>query len=352
MASNSLKVGVVGCGVIAATHVPYIRKAGGDVVAVSDLSLSQANELADRHRIEKIYRAPEEMFECERPDVVHVLTPPHTHARVAVAALERGIHTLVEKPLVLDPGEIASMVDAAERGGAMLTADHNRLFDPPMLEARRLVDSGALGDLVAVESYQSGNASDRAWLGQLAGGGLGDLIPHPLYLQLAFLGPVDRLTATAYGLRESDGAPEELRVLMQGEGPSGMLTISTNAQPGLNTLKLCGTKTTVEVNLNNMTLVRRRDYAVPKVIAKPLPNLDEAKQLVQQTASNTIAFLRGTVRFYPGMGELIRRFYAAVRDGSAPPVSIDEAAEVVRVTSRIWDSVEAGGWNVRNTGGE
>ena len=135
----------------------------------------------------------------------------------------------------------------------------------------------------------------------------------------------------------AEGRLDEVRVLMQGdEGGSGLLTISTRARPQLNTLKLYGTQMTVEVNLNNMTLVRRRDYRAPKVVAKSLPNLDEAWSLVRQTAVNTINFLRGRVRYYPGMGTLIERFYAALRSGGPAPVGIAEGAEVVRVTEEIW----------------
>jgi predicted dehydrogenase len=331
-----IRVGVVGCGIIADAHLPYIKKAGGVVVGAADPSLRVASDLADRHAIQRTYRSAEELFDVEKPNVVHVLTPPHTHADVAVAALERGIHTLVEKPLALTMADTERMVAAASRGNAVLTADHNRLFDPPMLEARRLVDEGALGEIVAIESYQAGAASERSWLSRLAGGGIGDLVPHPLYLQLAFLGPVLNVQAHAFG---SDGNPRELRVLMQGEGRSGSLTISTGANPGLNTLKLCGTKMTVEVNLNNMSLVRRRDYAVPKIIAKPLPNLDEASQLVKQTLQTTVNFLRGTVRYYPGMGTLIERFYQSLREGTEPPVTTAQAVDVVAATEKIWAAV-------------
>ncbi len=335
-----LRVGVVGCGTIALAHIPYIQKAGGDLVALADLSIRQSSELADRFGVQRVYRGAEEMFDQERLDVVHVLTPPNSHAKVAVAALDRGIATLVEKPMALDQNEVAAMAAAAKRSGAILTVDHNRLFDPPMLEARRLWESGELGDLVAIESFQAGRASDRAWLGDIAGGGLGDLVPHPLYLQLYFLGEVDELHATAFS-PSGGSAPEELRVLMKGRGKTGVLTISMNTAPGMNTLKLCGTKMTVEVNLNNMTLVKRRDYKVPKIIAKPLPNLDEAWQLVRQTGQNTIDFVRGRIRYYPGMGELITRFYDAVRRGTSAPVSIEEAAAVVDVTGRIWSELAA-----------
>lgn len=339
-ADGRLRIGIIGCGIIANAHLPYVKQAGGEPVAVCDLSIATAGELADRFGIQRVYRDVEEMLACEKLDAVHILTPPHTHARVAILVLEKGIPALIEKPLALRVDEVEAMAAAARRGNTFFTADHNRLFDPPMLEAKRIVESGELGELVAIESYQAGVASEREWLGELAGGGIGDLVPHPLYLQLYFLGAVDRLEAMAFSPKGS-GRIEELRVLMQGEGRTGSLTISMNASPMMNTLKLCGSKMTVEVNLNNMTIVKRRDYKVPKIIAKPLPNLDESWQLVSQTTRNTVDFVRGKIRFYPGMGELIRRFYDAVRRGTPPPVSEAEAAAVVDVTARIWAAVGA-----------
>ncbi len=340
--ASQLRVGVVGAGVIAETHIPYIRKAGGLVVGLADVSLVRANEIADRFAIQNIYRGVGDMIAAAAPDVVHVLTPPHTHAAVAVDALERGVHVLVEKPLAVKTTEVEAMARAAERGGAMLCVDHNRLFDPIMREVRRMADSGELGDIVAVESYQAGLASERAWLSDLPGGGLGDLMPHPLYLQLAFMGRVREVKVNGFSCRGGVGL-EELRVLMEGENCSGVLSISTNARPHLNTLKLYGSKMTVEANMNNMTIITSRDYAAPKVIAKSLPNLDAAYGLVRQTAVNTVNFLRGKVRYYPGMGTLIARFYDAIRTGGVPPVSWAEGGEVVRVTNAIWDAVGASG---------
>ncbi len=335
---KSLKVGFAGCGVIAQTHIGYVREAGGEVVGVADVSTARGNDFADRYGVQRTYTSVERLLDVETPDVVHILTPPHTHADTAVAALSRGVHVLVEKPLATDPADVARMARAAEESGAMLTVDHNRLFDPPMLEASRMLASGELGDVVAVESFQAGQASERGWLSSLPGGGLGDLVPHPLYLQLAFTGPVSDLDAYVVE-RPGVSRPEELRVLMKGEHCSGVLTISINASPAMNTLKLYGTKMTVEVNLNNMTIVKRREFRLPKILAKPMPNLDEARQLLAQTVVNTVGFVTGKVRYYPGMGELIRRFYTAIRADADPPVSIAEGGEVVRVTSRIWERV-------------
>ena len=67
--------------------------------------------------------------------------------------------------------------------------------------------------------------------------------------------------------------------------------------------KLYGTQMTIEVNLNNMTLVRRRDYVAPKVIAKSLPNLDEAWSLTRQTIVNAVNF-PGTRMTRAGQGRI------------------------------------------------
>jgi len=340
--SSSTSVGLVGAGIISGVHGPYIRKAGADVVAIADADLGAANDLADRFDVQRTYADAGSMLAAEELDVVHVLTPPHTHAEIAVNALEAGVHVVVEKPAALSVEEVNRMVAAADKAGRMLCVDHNRLFDPVMLEARRLVADGVLGDLVGVESYQAGHASERAWLSQLTGGGLGDLLPHPLYLQLAFLGPVDELQAWAFDRRDEKG-PRELRVLMKSGDVSGMLTISMNAHPQSNTLRLYGTRMTVDVNLNNMTIIRRVVRNVPKLIGKSLPNLEEAWQLFSQTGRSTVEFLTGKTRFYPGMGNLLSRFYSAVDEGGESPVSVDEARSVVDVTQQIWAAIAKDG---------
>ena len=146
---KKLRVGVIGCGTISETHLPYIRKAGGEIVGLADVSLVQANDLADRFAVQRIYRTARELIDAEKPDLVHVLTPPHTHAAVAVEALERGVHVLVEKPMAVDPGRGGGHGSRRSRAPErLLTVDHNRFFDPVMLEARAW-PKRALGDIVA-----------------------------------------------------------------------------------------------------------------------------------------------------------------------------------------------------------
>jgi hypothetical protein len=111
------------------------------------------------------------------------------------------------------------------------------------------------------------------------------------------------------------GQLEEVRLIGDGEIALGGVTLSLFAQPFMNRLTLLGSEASLEVNLNNMTLIR--------------PNLNEASQLVVSTIENTVAFATGRQRFYPGIGAHLRELYAQVAAGGEPPVSAAEGRDVV-----------------------
>jgi predicted dehydrogenase len=289
------------------------------------------------------YADVDELLSAAQPDAVHVVTPPSTHAPLSIQLLRAGVHVLVEKPMALSVGEADAMIAAAQRAQRHLTADHNRWFDPVMRDARLLLESGRLGDLVGVEVFQGAAAgeadgapgAESHWSAQLPGGTLFNLAPHPMYLLRGFVGDVERLEVIAAS--DSDGHLRELRAIVAGQRALGSLTISTQTHPFMNRLTLFGSASTVEVNLNNMTLIIRRTHKVPKVIGKVLPNIDEAVQLLRATVVNGIEFLRGRQRYYPGMGIHFRQLYAALANDQPPPVSAQEGRDAVWLTQRIWE---------------
>src|SRR5262245_59682647 len=108
----SLKVAIVGCGKIADGHVEEIQKlpTRGRVVAVCDREGLMAEQLAVRYAIPNWYERFEEMIEKERPDVVHITTPPRSHLPLAKASMEAGAHVYVEKPFALSAAEADEMI--------------------------------------------------------------------------------------------------------------------------------------------------------------------------------------------------------------------------------------------------
>lgn len=313
------------------------------MVAVCDPVEAAAAALAKDFGIPDHFADLRSMLSQAHPDAVHVLTPPATHADVAIAALEAGAHVLVEKPMAIRPREAEAMVAAAERAGRRLAVDHNRWFDPVVQQANQMLIAGALGDLIGVEVFQGAAVDEihgavggemRHWSADLPGGVMHNLAPHPAYLLRNFMGPIEEIQVARV---VEDGVIRELRALARGARTLGSLTISLRARPFTNTVRLLGTKAAVEVNLNNMTLVTRRQRQVPKLVGKVLPNLEEAVQLLTATVRNSIAFVAGRQRFYPGMGILIRRFYEHLANGTPAPTTAEEGREVVCLLDALWE---------------
>jgi hypothetical protein len=128
---------------------------------------------------------------------------------------------------------------------------------------------------------------------------------------------------------------EEVRVTFEGERGLGMLTLSLSPQPYLNHLTVYGSQATFQINLNNNTLIVYKERRLPKLLAKSWFNIDQSLQLLSNTMKSGFRVLTGKMSFYPGMGTLIRRYYACLENGGPPPVSGQEGREVVRVLELI-----------------
>ena len=114
-----MRVGLIGAGWISESHLPHIEAGGdADVVAVCDLDLDRA-EAISRPRGARAYGDWTEMLDAQRLDAVWVCTPPLHHRAPTVAALERGIHVYLEKPIARDLSEGEALVVAAEAADAV-----------------------------------------------------------------------------------------------------------------------------------------------------------------------------------------------------------------------------------------
>jgi 2-alkyl-3-oxoalkanoate reductase len=345
--TSRLRVALVGCGRIAQTHCGYLRQSPQvELVGACDVNPASREAFTGRWQLPS-YSDVDELLDAAQPHVVHVVTPPATHAALAIHLLDAGVHVLVEKPMALTIAEAQDMRAAARRNDRYLTVNHNRWFDPVVEQARALLQSGALGTLVGVEVFQGAAAGEADappgqqahWSAELPGGILCNLAPHPVYMLRGLIGPVEDVQVLAR--RDAQGRLCELRAIAAGAVALGGLTISMQAQPFMNRLTLFGTQMTAEVNLNNMTLIIRRTRKLPKLVGKVLPNLEEAFQLVRATVINGVEFVRGRQRYFPGMGVHFAALYRALAAGAAPPVSADEGCDAVALQQQIWERAGA-----------
>jgi predicted dehydrogenase len=338
------RVACIGAGRIAQVHLRFARQnPRARIVAVCDTDRARAEQLASAHQVPAVFTDVDEMMRTAEPSIVHVVTPPSTHARLAIAAMEGGANVLVEKPMAMTVEECDRMIETARRHGRRICVDHNRLFDPVILRARAFVDSGRLGDIVSVEAHQGvnpvelGGASNgqKHWSVENAFAPLYNLAPHPLYLVRAFCGPVVRSEILGRHLTGDQAIVGEVRMLVEGERAFGYVAFSMGTQPYLNHVNVFGTKATLRINLNTMTVLVERVRKLPKLVAKTLVNLEQAQQLVTATISTTLKVAMRRMKLYPGIGETIRRFYRSLDEGAPPPVDEIAGREVVEMLEDI-----------------
>jgi 1,5-anhydro-D-fructose reductase (1,5-anhydro-D-mannitol-forming) len=196
---DHIRWGVIGCGdVTEVKSGPALQKAeGSSLVAVMRRDGSKAADYARRHGVPRYYDSAAALVADPGVDAVYVATPPSSHLGLALLVADAGKPCLVEKPMALDHAECLQMVAAFETRGVPLFVAHYRRALPRFLEARRLLQSGAIGTPTSVHIFQCNRLltgeDARAWRVDpaIAGGGLFlDLAPHGLDLLDFLLGPI------------------------------------------------------------------------------------------------------------------------------------------------------------------
>ncbi|MEW6269386.1 MAG: Gfo/Idh/MocA family oxidoreductase [Thermodesulfobacteriota bacterium] len=345
------RVALIGAGRIASTHLGFARGVkNASIVAVCDADPARAEQFAREKNVPAYFSDVGEMMRATEPSIVHVVTPPATHAALAIAAMQGGANVLIEKPMAMTVAECDRMIEVAREHGRRICVDHNRLFDPVIRRARSLVDGGTIGDIVSVEAHQGVNPVDLGatgngkahWSIADAFAPLWNLGPHPLYLVAAFLGPIRGIQVAGRRPAPGEALVGEIRVLLEGDGRFGFVAFSMRSQPYLNHVNLFGTKGTLRVNLNTMTVLVERNRKLPKLVAKLMQNFEPAAQLVTAAVGNAVAVATRRMKLYPGIGETIRRFYRSLDEGTAPPVDAQAGREVVALLAGIQGHLTAG----------
>jgi predicted dehydrogenase len=131
--SRALRTAVVGGGLIAqAIHVPNLAHLSDafELVAIADVSPRVAAGLAERHVPARAYADWARMLDDERLDAVVVCSPHATHAEVVLAALDRALHVLVEKPLCIVPEDAEAICRRRDETGLVVLVGYMKRYDP------------------------------------------------------------------------------------------------------------------------------------------------------------------------------------------------------------------------------
>jgi myo-inositol 2-dehydrogenase / D-chiro-inositol 1-dehydrogenase len=140
-----LRAAVVGAGSVGSIHATALAEHPGvALVAVCGRTRPKTESLALVHGV-PFYLSVERLMEAERPDIVCVCTGNDQHVEPTIAALERGAHVFVEKPMAFRLEDAHLMAQAAERAERKLGVDFNHRFAEPYQRALSFVREGNLG---------------------------------------------------------------------------------------------------------------------------------------------------------------------------------------------------------------
>ncbi|MBC3763356.1 Gfo/Idh/MocA family protein [Quadrisphaera oryzae] len=199
-----LKVGVVGLGWAGQQHLDaYAARPDVQVVALAGMEADLLASLGEAHGVPHRLARWQDLLEVEGLQAVSIAVPTALHAPIAVAALERGLHVLCEKPIARDAPEAATMVEAARAAGRVLEVVFNHRQRGDVRALRQLVASGELGRPYAARSWwlrRRGIPMLGSWFtnAEASGGGpLVDIGVHCLDWALHVLGEPRVVAASA-----------------------------------------------------------------------------------------------------------------------------------------------------------
>lgn len=240
-----LKAAVIGVGMMGRNHVRiYGLMDNTRLVAVADPS-PKALESIGRIYNARVYTDYLQMLDREKPDLVSIAVPTRLHREVAVAAMQRGVHVFLEKPISGDVDEGQQIIDAAQQAGVKLAVGHIERFNPAVIELKKQLDAGQLGRIFQIHARRVGPFPPRI---QDVGVVI-DLATHELNLLEYLTGShVD----TVYAETESEihATHEDLLtgILKFKDGTIGILDINWLTPTKIRELSLIGEKGMFLVN--------------------------------------------------------------------------------------------------------
>ena len=130
MGDKKIKIGIIGAGNIAQnSHIPaYLKQDDAEIIAICDINLDRAREVAAKHNIKYAVGSIEELVAIDEIDAVSICTWNNAHAKAAIAAANAGKHVLCEKPMAMTVAEAEEMKEAAEKNNIIFMMGFTNRF--------------------------------------------------------------------------------------------------------------------------------------------------------------------------------------------------------------------------------
>jgi predicted dehydrogenase len=321
-----LRAAIVGAGLMGRWHARYAARAGVEVAAIVDPRTDAAAALQRRFPGARTFASLEDGLAAGAADAVHVCTAAESHARLARTALLAGRHVLVEKPAALTEAEAVALVGLAREKDLRLCPVHQLPFQRGLEHV--VADLPRLGGLLRAEYVvRSAGGVGRAPDERRAL--LLEILPHAASLFRKVRG--HGLDAGAWQVLASGDDDLELAA---GDGAVRFrIDIALRARPTRNELVLTGERATARADLFHGYAVV--DSGGTSRAAKATAPLRAGTRLLWAAGTNLARRALDREPAFPGLRELVRRFYASIDHHTPPPIRPEEIVEAAALVERV-----------------
>ncbi|HSU67037.1 MAG TPA: NAD-dependent epimerase/dehydratase family protein [Tepidisphaeraceae bacterium] len=341
--NDRVRVGIVGAGYVSVYHARALRSLPFvDIVGIVDLDKARAQAVAEQFAIPHIFASLEALADT-LPNVIHILTPPASHASLALQALDMGCHVFVEKPMAETVADCDRMIASAREKGLVLSVNHSARLDPIVLQALEMARNGACGEILSADFLRSSDympySGGPSIPPQFRNGSypFQDLGVHGLYLLEAFLGPIEHTDIRYYasGMGDPNLVFNEWHGLVECSRGVGHMYISWNVRPMQNELIVHGTRGVMHVDCYLQTISLRKTYPAPKPVQRILGAGINSLSMLWKVTANTVRFATGRLKPSPGIHVSVVKFHEALHRGENPPVPAEEGRRIISVVEDV-----------------
>ena len=323
-----IRLAMLGTGTIAHSHAQAAQStADCQLTAIVNHRPESMARYAGEYGIKRQYANLDALIAAGGIDAVIVGTPNALHAEQAIAALDAGIHVLLEKPMAMNAVEARAILAASESSSGLLQVAHCLRFIPDLAALRDLISAGAIGDIVRTNGYgvHAGWGPD-GWFTQraLAGGGaLADMGLHAIDAARFVLGdPAPRSVFARMGSYYGDYDVEDtgLVVIVWANGVYSTVEFGWRQPHG-------------EAVVGSTHFYGREGYA--RLFPTGLTPMDAARDLAALPAANIADLDEVFAEMYRAQ---LQHFVDCIRSGSQPSPGAREGYEIMRIVDAAYES--------------
>ncbi len=312
---NPIRTGVIGVGNMGSFYADRIASGdieGAKLTAICDPRRDRWTRWPDA----KGHANVKQMLAESQLDAVVIATPHYAHTDAGIAALEQGLHVLVDKPVSVHKADAVRLLAAHRNPVKVFAAMFNQRTDGYFLKIKELIDSGALGPIRRVqwtitnwfrsEAYYASSDWRATWAGE-GGGVLLNQCPHQLDLMCWLFGTPSSVSAFChFGKYHDIEVEDDVTAYLEYPGDAtGVFIASTGEAPGTNRLEIVAELG--KLVLENDRLSFHRNEVSMSEFSRSTPEFFAAP-------ANTVEEFSGLDHGPQHLG-VLKNFFAAIRDG-------------------------------------